>query len=275
MILVSVIIPTYNRIDKLKKAIESVVSQTQASCLEIIVCDDNDAGSDACISVKQVVSSFSDVKYSENIRVKGACGARNTGIMLATGDYIAFLDDDDEWLPEKLVEQISLIERTGAVCIDSGFIEVDCAGNERVILPGLQGQIFEDLLVKDKGRAPKLSTFICRKDALLEVGMFDESLPARQDLDLYLRLARKYEFASVMKPLAINYKHAGDRISNNHGKRIKAFEIFYKKYFDDLRARPVKHRLFIKQYCATLIKAGAFRKAASVVSGYLLGRSHA
>ena len=114
----TVVIPTYNRSNLLKRAVVSVLDQTFDD-FEIIIIDDHSTD-DTC----SVVSSFSDprIKYAINHRKKGACGARNTGIFVAKGKWVAFLDDDDVWLPDKLEYQYELAqnvdETVGLICTD-------------------------------------------------------------------------------------------------------------------------------------------------------------
>ena len=108
MILVSVIIPTYNRAKLLKRAIESVLNQTFQD-FELIVVDDGSTD-----DTKEIVKSFNNQKiiyiYQENFG--GAALPKNVGIKMAQGKYIAILDSDDEWLPEKLQKQVTLFERS-------------------------------------------------------------------------------------------------------------------------------------------------------------------
>lgn len=247
---ISVIIPTCGREDELARAIASVESQTLKIALDVVVVNDNPPGSTLFARTRTMIEErFPGVRQLTNDLGRGGAGARNCGILAAAADWVAFLDDDDEWLPEKLEQQwpAALAAPPDVAAIDTGFWDVDeRAGKKRAELPQLQGWIFEDLLVKHRGRAPKLSTLICRRSALLEVGMFDEAMPSRQDLDLYLRLARHYKFASIMEPLAIKHVHAGQRISADRAKKIRGFELFYSKYKDDLSIRPALHRQFLR-----------------------------
>ena len=102
---ISVVIPTYNRPDTLKRAITSVLSQT-CTDFEIIIVNDSHQER----PVWDIINHFADerIRYFRNERSKGGNGARNTGIIKSKGEYIAFLDDDDEWLPDKLYLQQQL-----------------------------------------------------------------------------------------------------------------------------------------------------------------------
>lgn len=263
--LISVVIPTYRRHAQLRTAVVSVVDQSFEGPVEIIVVDDNPQDSEFFAQNRTMFASgFPQVRHVANTQPRGGSGARNCGILAATGDWIAFLDDDDSWLPGKLSRQWQLIAKSpdDVACIDTGFWEVDeTSGTREAVLPKLQGDIFEDLLVKHNGRAPKLSTLICRRDALIAVGMFDQGLPSRQDVDLYLRLARHYRFDSVQEPLAVKSIHSGERISTNPAKKIAGFQMFLDKYAAEFRSRPDLYRIFQRQFAKRLYRAGRYSGA--------------
>ena len=256
----SVVIPTYKRQERMQRAVLSAVSQECDRPFEIIVVDDNPPGSGLRERNGEWLSQKApSVRHVINTGKSGGSGARNFGIEAATGEWIAFLDDDDEWLAGKLQAQaMAASDADDAIaCIDTGFHQKnEITGESRTHLPRLQGEIFEDLLVKHRGRAPKLSTLICRRSALIEVGMFDTSLPARQDLDLYLRLARKYRFQSIGQPLAIKHIHAGERISSDPRKKADGFAGFYEKYRKDFELRPNLHRIFLRKYARWCWRSG-------------------
>ena len=112
--LVSVIIPTYKRKFELKRAIDSVLKQTYKN-IEIIVIDDNGLGTEWNKNVKEVIESYNDterIRYIVNKENLGGAETRNVGIDNAKGKYIAFLDDDDEYYPEKISKQVNLLEKT-------------------------------------------------------------------------------------------------------------------------------------------------------------------
>jgi glycosyltransferase involved in cell wall biosynthesis len=261
----SVVIPTYQRQSQLRMAVQSVMDQTFTAPFEIIVVDDNPPDSEAYARNRTMFEKeFPGVRHLRNDRGRGGSGARNCGILAARGGWIAFLDDDDSWLPEKLSRQWELIgtAAAGVACVDTGFWEVDeASGRREAVLPKLQGNIFDDLLVKHNGRAPKLSTLVCRRDALIQVGMFDQDLPSRQDLDLYLRLARHYSFASVQEPLAVKNMHSGQRISTNPEKKIRGFQLFMEKYEAEFRSRPDLYRIFQRQFAKRLYRSRQYGKA--------------
>ena len=261
----SVVIPTYGRHEQLERAVRTVMTQECDVPFEVVVVDDNPADSELRQRNAAMLAQFQPVvRHLSNSGRRGGAGARNTGIEAATGEWIAFLDDDDEWLPNKLRQQLTLMRNAAPqlACIDTGFYEDDEAtGRRKSVMPQLQGDIFDTLLVKHQGRAPKLSTLICRREALVSIGMFDPELPSRQDLDLYLRLARHYRFASVAEPLAIKHVHTGARISTSHANKIRGFELYYRKYRDDFLVRPELHRIFLRQYARWLYRAKRYPAA--------------
>ena len=111
--LVSIIIPTYKRNEKLKKAIESILKQTYQN-IEIIVVDDNNPNTEYRKKNEILMQSYiknSKVKYIKHEKNKNGAAARNTGINAANGKYIGFLDDDDEFLPTKIEKQVDVLEK--------------------------------------------------------------------------------------------------------------------------------------------------------------------
>lgn len=261
---VSVVIPTYNRPAELQRALHSVVAQGYPD-LEIIVIDDNVNNPDARENTAGVVRSFTaPVRLEQNTVSLGGAGSRNRGIDIATGAFIAFLDDDDEWLPDKLSSQVALLQSLpdDFACVDTGFYEVNQEkGTKRFVQPRLRGEIFSRLLVKHRGRAPKLSTLLCKASVLREIGGFDPQLPARQDLDLYLRIARHHQFEFLVQPLAIKHVHSGEQITDSTAKKIQGFDMLYRKYFDDLRQRPILHMMYRVQHAYWLWRDGQHKRA--------------
>lgn len=210
---VSVIIPTCNRPDLLKEAVASVDRQTYRD-FEIIVIDDG----------------------KERL---GGGAARNKGIRQATGEYIAFLDDDDVWLPEKLKRQMDVFASTPP---DVGFCMCAVTNvyddhEETTTVPDGVDDYFE--LALEHFNAFLNVTLLIKKQVLDEVGYFDESLPSHQETDLVLRMARKYKGLGVSEPLVrVNVKGTRERIGTSLARRIAGREIIINKYFKDFQERP-------------------------------------
>jgi len=245
---VSVIIPTYNRANLLPRAIESVLNQTYQD-FEVIVVDDA-----SCDNTEEVVQGFNDprIKYVKHKINKGGSAARNTGIKTAEGKYIAFLDSDDEWLPEKLEKQVRKIERSpekvGVIYTRYWIIQ-----NGKKFLsrePKKRGDIFEDELIKDW--VSPTSCVLVKRECFAEVGGFDENLPVRQDYDMWLRIAKYFYFDYIKEPLAkIYFSKDLSRISlSGIEKEIYAANKLLEKYEKDIRAQSwrIQRKIYSSHY---------------------------
>ena len=225
MCTVSVIIPTFNRAHTLCRAVNSVLNQTFRD-LEVIIVDD-----DSKDNTEEILRKFNDprVVYVKHKSNRGAGAARNTGIKNAEGKYIAFLDSDDEWLPVKLEKQLKKIEqannRVGLVY--TGFSVL--SENGRKILdwtPKIEGKVFDRLL--EGNYLGTTSTVLLRRECFDEVGFFDESLKSCQDWDMWIRVAKKYEFRCIPEPL-VKYYIMRDSISKALKKRFRGHLAVFRK----------------------------------------------
>ena len=196
---VSVIIPTHNRARFLGAAISSVLNQTYAD-FELVVVDDGSRD-----ETVEVVGKFHDdrLRLIRHPEPRGGAAARNTGIRNSTGPYVAFLDDDDEWYPNKLELQVDLMDRspptTGVVY--GGFEQFE-SQTGRIVerrMPSQRGNLWEALLKANPVSGTSL--VMVRRPCLEAVGGFDEELTSFQDFDLWLRLAANCEFDFVPQVL--------------------------------------------------------------------------
>ncbi|OQX54719.1 MAG: hypothetical protein B5M53_05570 [Candidatus Cloacimonas sp. 4484_209] len=231
---VSVIIPTYNRAHLIRRAIQSVLNQTYQD-FEIIIVDDGSTD-----DTEEVVKSFKNerIRYIRQEKNEGAAAARNTGIKMAKGEYIAFQDSDDEWLPEKLEKQMKILENASP---DLGVVYTSAwkvwdgkkiYEKSPTIMP-YEGYICKDRIdLRVKGIF--LQSALIKKRYLLEIDMLDESLPRYHDLDLFIRLAKRCRFYHLDEPLFIYYYRNPDAICVNEEKAIQAWEILLKKYAEEL-----------------------------------------
>jgi glycosyltransferase involved in cell wall biosynthesis len=195
--LVSVIIPTYNSASFVRQSVESVLRQTYDN-FEVIVVDDGSTD-----NTEAVLLSYKDaIRYIKKNN-GGPSGARNLGINEAKGEFIAFQDADDIWLPEKLQLQIEHFKQnphlgvvfTGSVRFnESGLLD----SNIRKGYTVPTGMIFDKLLTEHFVAMPSV---MVRKSCLDEIGLFEETLIGNEDFNLYLRLARKYAFGFVNQVL--------------------------------------------------------------------------
>jgi len=205
---ISVVIPTFNRLSVLARALDSVINQT-IKPHEIIVVDDgsNDQTRNWIRNKFPEISYF----YQKNM---GVSTARNTGIDMAKGDWIAFLDSDDEWDKAKLELQSKAIHNnkdiplshTNEIWIKNGVRINQKRGHQK-----FGGQIFNRCLKKC---IISPSTVIIRKDIFNEIGLFDTSLPVCEDYDLWLRVTARYPVLLLEKELTIKYGGHSDQLSN-------------------------------------------------------------
>ena len=239
--LVSVILPTYNRKDLVGKSIQSVLSQTYRQ-FELIIIDD--ASTDG---TEKVIKEFSDsrIVYLTHSENKGGSAARNTGINTAKGEFIAFQDSDDIWLPDKLAKHMAVFANSPK---SVGVVYTQCSrweGDKERHIPGelpklKNGDLFHVLLA---GNFITLPTVVMKKICLTKAGQFDETLPRLQDWELFLRIAKHFEFRYVPEPL-VNSFFTEDSISSNPKALIRAVKIILKKNLEEYKADP---RLYANQ----------------------------
>lgn len=210
MPLISVIIPVYNGEKTIRETAESVFNQT-LSDIEVIII--NDGSQDATLEVvEQIQDSRLQVFSYPNA---GVSASRNRGIALATADYISFIDADDLWTPDKLESQFKALQTNSQAAVayswtdfidESGqFLHAGCHISET-------GDVHAKLLTYcflENGSNP-----LIWKQALIEVGGFDESLVGAEDWDIYLRLAARYHFVAV-PTTQILYRQATNSASGN------------------------------------------------------------
>ena len=195
----SVVIPTHNRSRWLRDAIESVLAQTWTK-LELVVVDD--ASQD---DTRETVASFKDsrIRYFRNEKNSGVAATRNRGVRESLGSWIALLDDDDQWFPEKLAKQMALIDvspRPGVIY--SGALKVDRVQGTTTGMwrPTHRGNLSEPLRF-GCSLGPGASTALISRECFDRVGLFDENLPFAADYDLWIRIARFFPFEYVDEPL--------------------------------------------------------------------------
>lgn len=235
--LVSAIITTYRRPAPLiERALKSIISQTYDN-IEIILVDDNGEGSEFKNSTMELANRYPQVKYYWHKVNQGACVARNTGIEHSNGKYIAFLDDDDEWMPEKTERQVSkfISEQIGIVYCRGYVVNEQKERTETSLylsnIPFLASPTFHDLLYQDV--IGSTSQPMIRKECFDICGGFLESLPARQDYEMWLRISQKFEILGINEPLFKYYIYDGDQITKSPIKAAVGNEIIYKRYQKD------------------------------------------
>lgn len=192
--LISIIIPTFNRAALLPRAIDSALRQTHASC-EVIIVDDGSTDNTA-----QIVAHYGHkIRYIRQSNA-GASEARNRGIHEASGTLIAFLDSDDTWHSEKLARQAALFTtpEIGAVHCAIRVEYTDRGGTKGIYYPGDCLSLHDVLAL----RIPWPTAMMVRRDVLMEIGGFDETLVASEDWELCIRIAQKYILVGIPEVLA-------------------------------------------------------------------------
>jgi glycosyltransferase involved in cell wall biosynthesis len=206
---VSIIIPTYNSATYLKQAIDSVLAQTHRD-FEILVIDDGSTDDTA-----DLMNGYgAAVRYLRQPN-HGVATARNRGIEESRGEYVAFLDADDVWLPDKLERQIEALEQypgRGACYTDFFVVAPDLTVQTR-ISHAQQGHTFEALLLKGNVVGTP-SSVICRREDVRQVGGFDPSFSYGADWEMWIRLASVTEFVHVREPLVLYRQHDGNMSRN-------------------------------------------------------------
>ncbi len=223
---VSVIIPTCNRAQSLKKAIQSVCQQSFQS-FEIIVV--NDASSDNTLAVlKELQQQDARIQVISHAKSVGGSEARNIGIRASCGEWVAFLDDDDCWLPQKLHAQLSMLAYfPNAVACSSGYIIHYPLGIKRHIYTPMHLPLESLLEANTLGGA---SVCLCKSTVLKQIGGFDAQLRSAQDWDLWIRLRQAGLIISVQKPLVSYQVHFNTRISNDMKAKYSGARKFYFKH---------------------------------------------
>ena len=234
--LVSIIIPAYNVAPFIDETLESVFAQTFTN-YEVIVVND---GSPDTQEFERVIRPHSDrIRYlrQEN---QGASVARNTGLQAARGEFVAFLDADDLWLPNYLEEQMKFIRARGCdlACADATFFG-DATVERRTYMETLMNDAppADDvtfLQLVDAERSLITSGVVARRAPIMEVGLFDEALRNAQDLDLWLRLARHGARLSYQRRVLLKYRCRLDGLTgdavNSHRRELRVFDKIEQSY---------------------------------------------
>ena len=200
--LVSVIIPTYKRSEKLDRAVRSVINQTYTN-VEVLVVSDNEPDDDYTKQAEKLVQSFQDtrVKLVKQVHHKNGAAARNAGIKASTGEYIAFLDDDDFWDKEKLELQVPILNS-----LDESWGGVSCKNKifkggklTHLQLGYKDGYLYKKILLRMM--EVSTDTILLRKKCLVETGMFDESLLRHQEVQMLAFFTHRYKIKLLDKYL--------------------------------------------------------------------------
>lgn len=255
---VTAVIPVYNRTETLKDAVESVLFQDSGE-IEIIVVDDG-SETDLRPLLKPYLNIIRFIRLEKNM---GVSRARNEGIKAAQGDYIAFLDSDDVWLPFKIRHQLEIMEKEQSkVCHTNEFwYKTDRFINQSKKHTRYGGDIFPKIL--DICRISDSSVIIA-KEVFDEAGMFDESMRVCEDYDLFLRIAALYNVSYIEKKCIIKRSITNDQLSASisHIESIRLESL--KKFTNSFKK-------LSEQYMSTALEE-IKRKEQIVKSGLIKGR---
>lgn len=217
----------------LKRAISSVLNQDYQN-FEILVVDDSQADDS-----EKMLKSFPPhlIKYLRKKQRVGIAAKRNLGIKLSTGEYIAFLDDDDEWLPNKLMLQINLFQRSDS---NVGVVHSNCLvddGSSTLLYHGenVSDQSMRRLL---ENNFVSNSTSVLKRNCFNVVGYLDEELPFCEDWDLYIRVSRRFRFRYIQEPTAILHWAINSSVvrgSLDLRRVTRGYQIFFAKHWEDYK----------------------------------------
>lgn len=228
---VSIILPTRNRAKTLKRAVDSVLNQSFADFELVIV---NDGSTDHSKQLLDDACEDERVRCYHFEHSRGAGAARNCGIENSTSPFVAFQDSDDEWYPDKLSMQLESINKSGAGVVYSHMLRIDCAGNESTFLA--PDNVFEDIYDTDlyKYHVENIGIQSCliKRECLIESGLFNERMPALEDLELFIRLGKVCTFQRI--DLTLVKYHEGEGLSSNINAQIQARKMLFQMYKQEL-----------------------------------------
>ncbi|MCB0164572.1 MAG: glycosyltransferase family 2 protein [Anaerolineae bacterium] len=254
----SIIIPTYNRAHLLSRAVQSVLNQT-FSDFELIIVDDASPDNTA-----EVVEAFYDnrIIYIRPEKNGGASASRNLGVRRARGEFISFLDDDDEYLPQFLAETYRVLNDAPA---DIGFSWCSV----RKVRDTSHGEIeVKDIMAVSNDRGSSSQTNLqagtgfgltIRASCFSTVGLFDETLSNMEDSDFLMRMSDSFGYKTIPEVLIKIHLHDGPQLTDPTPKKAEALKRFIAKHQEHLSQTPQKwilaHRTLAELYYQTGYKA--------------------
>ena len=210
--LVSVIIPTYNRAALVREAVASVTAQTFQD-FEIVLVDDGSTD-----ETLEALAHWEDITVLRQTRRRGVAAARNLGAAAARGEWLAFLDSDDLWLPEKLARQMAYLEDQPGLRLcqtDETWVRRGVRVNKPVSHRKVAGRIFLPSL--ERCMVSPSAVVLQRRLFLQTMAVLTKTLPAAEDYDLWLRLTWRFEVGLVDEPLIIKRGGHADQLSGQWG----------------------------------------------------------
>ena len=222
------IIPTHGRPALLSRALDSALRQSHAPA-EVIVADDLDDKPTAAVVQVTALRTEIPLRRIVNRLNPGASGSRNAGAAASRAEFLAFLDDDDVWLPEHLARAMAELDRTGADAVISGLRRIKHDGSiQPIVIPpreAIEGRMF------DTNFGMTGSNLVIRRSAFEQVGGFDVALPVFNDWDFLIRMVASGVGYAIVQDLTVEWReHEGDRISTPTLRRAAGIESFIAKH---------------------------------------------
>lgn len=242
--LVTVVIPTYNRPIYLKRCIDSVLNQTYSN-IEIIVVDDNDPETEARKETESVINDFTginNIKYLKHEKNRNGSAARNTGWKASHGQYITFLDDDDEIDITKIEKQVLCLQNldsTWGACY-TGFQLLKENGKDQISSERRAGDCYIDALMRTMFMGSG-SNLLLRKSVVDDVNGYDESFWRNQDIEFLARICEKYKLAYIDEIL-LTIHQEGERIKRTFDDIEKINQHYLKKFRERINNLDEKER---------------------------------
>jgi glycosyltransferase involved in cell wall biosynthesis len=248
--LVSAVVPAHNRSKYIQRAVESVLAQTYSN-LEVMVVDDGSIDNTVQV-VQECARRDGRVRLVEHGRQRGAQAARNTGIRAARGEWIAFLDSDDEWLSDSLEARLqrAAAERTEVVHSECYILKPDNSELQLFCLPPMGGRVYKQLLRRS---GTMFQGMLASKNVLARIGYLDEAIVSFQEWETSIRLAKHYRFSFCPTPTFIYDCSHQDSISKDLARTARGYEQVFRK-----------HRWSILRYVGPKALASHYQMAAGL-----------
>ena len=230
--MVSTIITTHNRLTLLRRALQSILSQSYINMEIVVVADGCNDGTNEYIT--DLSRRIPNLKYIINYSAKGSNASRNLGISSSRGEFVAFLDDDDEWLPTKIEKQVELLETNPEIGIVSCgqntiFVAKDNTRYVSYIKKRQTGDLSKEILF---GNYLGVTSAVMVRRNLFSQEMWDEKMPALQDWDLWIRLCQISLVANIEECLFnyYIYEKKNVQITHNNDIYLECKDMAHKKY---------------------------------------------
>jgi len=225
--LVTAVVTTYDRPDHLRAAVESVCEQTYDE-VELVVVDDHSETPARAVLADVDLDSLTTHRVVRHETNRGANAARNTGIDAADGEYIAFLDDDDQWLPKKLARQVHAVEADEDTGVAYCGIRRVLPDEERIEIPrAVDGDMTKALLCANV--VGSMSVALVETD-VAELVPLDERFPCWADLEWFVTLSRETDFVRVPEPLVVYECDSPGRLTEDFEKVQRGYELFLEEF---------------------------------------------